>query len=54
MFVMENNVIENEVRNVLFPLAAAKPEFYKKLGWTFEGMITKNEGGEAFLFSKNI
>ena len=30
------------------------PEFYKKLGWTFERMVTKNEGGEAFLFSKNI
>lgn len=30
------------------------PEFYKKLGWNFEGKITKNEGGEGLLFSKKI
>ena len=30
------------------------PEFYKKLGWTYEGKVTKNEGGEGLLFSKEI
>jgi len=30
------------------------PEFYEKLGWTYEGKITKNEGGEGELFSKEI
>ena len=28
------------------------PEFYKKLGWAYEGLITKNEGGQGYLFSK--
>lgn len=30
------------------------PDFYKKLGWKYEGKITKNEGGEGLLFSKQI
>ena len=30
------------------------PEFYKKLNWTYEGKVTKNEGGEGLLFSKEI
>ena len=30
------------------------PEFYKKLGWTYEGEITKNEGGKGLLFSRQI
>ena len=30
------------------------PEFYKKLGWKYEGKITKNEGGEGSLFSRNV
>lgn len=30
------------------------PEFYKKLGWKYEGEITKNEGGTGLLFSKDI
>lgn len=30
------------------------PEFYKKLGWKYEGKVTKNEGGEGLLFSKEI
>ena len=30
------------------------PEFYKKLNWNYEGIITKNEGGEGLLFSKEI
>ncbi len=30
------------------------PDFYKKLGWNYEGKVTKNEGGEALLFSKVI
>lgn len=30
------------------------PKFYKKLGWTYEGLITKNEGGQGYLFSKNV
>ena len=30
------------------------PDFYKKLGWQYEGKITKNEGGEGSLFSKKI
>ncbi len=28
------------------------PKFYKKLGWAYEGLITKNEGGQGYLFSK--
>lgn len=30
------------------------PDFFKKLGWKYEGKITKNEGGEGDLFSKEI
>lgn len=30
------------------------PEFYKKLGWKYEGKVTKNEGGEGLLFSKEL
>ena len=30
------------------------PEFYKKLGWLYEGTITKNEGGQGYLFSKIV
>jgi GNAT superfamily N-acetyltransferase len=30
------------------------PDFYKKLGWKYEGKITKNEGGEGLLFSHEI
>ena len=30
------------------------PDFYKKLGWMYEGKVTKNEGGEGLLFSKKI
>lgn len=30
------------------------PELYEKLGWNYEGKITKNEGGEGLLFSKEI
>lgn len=30
------------------------PDFYIKLGWKSEGKVTKNEGGEALLFSKEI
>ena len=30
------------------------PDFYQKLGWGYEGKITKNEGGEGLLFSKEI
>jgi len=30
------------------------PEFYKKLGWKYEGKVTKNEGGEGLLFSKEV
>ena len=30
------------------------PEFYEKHGWRHEGKVTKNEGGEGILFSKEI
>lgn len=30
------------------------PQFYKKIGWKYEGKIIKNEGGEGDLFSKEI
>lgn len=30
------------------------PDFYKSLGWNYEGKVTKNEGGEGLLFSKEI
>lgn len=30
------------------------PDFYKKLSWHYEGKVTKNEGGEGLLFSKQI
>ena len=30
------------------------PDFYKKLGWKYEGKTTKNEGGECELFSREV
>ena len=30
------------------------PEFYNKIGWKYERKVTKNEGGEGLLFSKEI
>ncbi len=30
------------------------PDFYKNLGWKYEGKVTKNEGGEGLLFSREI
>ena len=30
------------------------PDFYKKIGWHYEGKVVKNEGGEGLLFSKEL
>lgn len=30
------------------------PDFFRKLGWKYEGKIIKNEGGEGLLFSNKI
>lgn len=40
--------------NKVYAWTDQAPDFYKKLGWQFEGKITKNEGGEGLLFSKQI
>lgn len=40
--------------NKIFSWTDQVPEFYKKLGWKYEGKVTKNEGGEGLLFSKKL
>lgn len=40
--------------NKVYVWTDQSPDFYKKLGWQYEGTVTKNEGGEGLLFSKNI
>lgn len=40
--------------NKIYSWTDQVPDFYRKLGWTYEGKVTKNEGGEGLLFSKEI
>ncbi len=40
--------------NKIYAWTDQVPDFYTKLGWHQEGKITKNEGGEGLLFSKQI
>ena len=40
--------------NKVYAWTDQAPEFYKKTGWKYEGKITKDEGGEGLLFSKEI
>ncbi len=40
--------------NKIYAWTDQAPEFYKKLNWKYEGKVTKNEGGEGLLFSKEI
>lgn len=40
--------------NKIYAWTDQVPDFYKKLNWKYEGIITKNEDGEGMLFSKEI
>lgn len=40
--------------NKIYSWTDQVPDFYKKLNWKYEGKVTKNEGGEGMLFSKEI
>lgn len=40
--------------NKIYVWTDQAPNFYKNLGWKYEGKVIKNEGGEGLLFSKEI